>query len=89
LALRLFGQLYISRVKYIENILPVLSSINLKILKDYLSPTGGGYDSRHERYACFIAKQLPDVADLLSVMLDAGIDFYGTSEKVIRYCGNR
>jgi len=27
---------------------------------------------------------LPDVADLLSVMLDTGIDFYGTSEKVIQ-----
>jgi len=31
-----------------------------------------------------IAKQLPDVADLLSVMLDTGLDFYGASEKVIQ-----
>jgi len=31
----------------------------------------------------FIIKQLPDMTDLLSVMLDAGLDFYRASEKVI------
>ncbi|MCA6085464.1 type II secretion system F family protein [Candidatus Endomicrobiellum agilis] len=31
-----------------------------------------------------IARQLPDMADLLSVMLDAGLDFYGAAEKVIQ-----
>ncbi|MDR0819949.1 MAG: hypothetical protein LBN19_00180 [Endomicrobium sp.] len=31
-----------------------------------------------------IARQLPDMADLLSVTLDAGLDFYGVAEKVIQ-----
>jgi tight adherence protein C len=31
-----------------------------------------------------ITRQLPDMADLLSVMLDAGLDFYGATERVIR-----
>jgi len=35
-----FWSIYRNGVKYIEDILPVMSGINLKILKDYLSPVG-------------------------------------------------
>jgi tight adherence protein C len=31
-----------------------------------------------------IERQLPDVADLLSIILDAGLDFYGASRKVVQ-----
>jgi tight adherence protein C len=31
-----------------------------------------------------ILKQLPDVADLLSIMLDSGLDFYRASDKVVQ-----
>jgi tight adherence protein C len=31
-----------------------------------------------------IAKQLPNMADLLSITLDAGLDFYGAAEKVVQ-----
>jgi len=35
-----FWSIYKNGVKYIEDILPVLSGVNLKVLKDYLSPAG-------------------------------------------------
>ncbi|OEG71663.1 hypothetical protein ATZ36_13590 [Candidatus Endomicrobiellum trichonymphae] len=34
-----------------------------------------------------IARQLPDMADLLSIMLDAGLDFNSAAEKVINTTG--
>jgi tight adherence protein C len=81
-ALQIFAMIFMAFVCAVvisSNIIIVLLAGFLALCLPYLY-VKQSLATRKER----ISKQLPDMADLLSVMLESGLDFFGAAEKVCK-----